>query len=129
MSEYITTAVTGDICGGLGAQSLKRMVREDGFPAPKIIGRSHYYNKNNVYQWISNTAGREVNTSDRLLSSKALQAIFKRSPTWVWLHFLKNKERKEKAVYLRARPFFLESEIYADKELVKYLEVAEKVAI
>lgn len=129
MSEHGITPVTSDICGGVGSQTLKRMVKEDGFPAPKIIGRSHYYDLRDVYQWLSKTAGREINTSDRLLSSKTLQAMFKRSPTWVWLHFQKNKDRKSKAVFLRTRPYWLESEIYADKELVRYLEVAGKVAI
>ncbi len=127
MSEYLTTAITGDICGGVGYQTLKRMTGSDGFPKAKKVGRSDWYEAEALYVWLTDMADRPVKSPDRLFSGKTLQAMFKRSPTWIWLHLLKNKDRKAKAIYIRSRPYWLESEIYADKELSKYLEVSKEV--
>jgi len=101
------------------------MIKENGFPEPVLTGRSHHHEISKIFKWLTNEARRHIGETDRLLSSKTIEAIFKRSPAWVWQKFQKDKARKAKAIYLRSRPYWLESEIYADHELRKYLDIVE----
>ena len=105
--------------------SIRRLIRDDNFPKPEKIGNQLYFETSLVYKWLSTLADRSVAIGDKLLSSKQLEALFNRSSAWVWVHFQKNRIRKEKAIYIRSRPMWLESDIQSDKDLSKYLELLE----
>ena len=106
--------------------SLDREIADGSIRKPIKVGRSVYFPKSDIYKnYLSKKANRPIFVGDKLLSSKQLEVLFSRSSAWVWIHLQKNKKRKEKAIYIRSRPYWLESEIYADKELQKYLEVAK----
>jgi len=129
MENNITKPTVLNLHGNISGATLTRLIKEDGHPKPVRIGRSIHFKKVPVYKWLSEVAGREVAIGDKLLSSKQLESLFSRSSAWVWIHFQKNKTRKEKAIYLRSRPFWLWSEIKKDAELARYLDVAKEVTI
>ncbi len=107
----------------VSASTIRRLIKEDDFPKPDKIGNQLYFKKTLVYKWLSKQAGRDIVIGDKLLSSKQIETLFNRSSAWVWIHFQKNKKMKQKAVYIRSRPLWTESDIYADKTLSKYLEI------
>jgi len=110
---------------GVSRATYNRLIKKHAFPKPEEIGKKHYQDTNKVYEWLSDKAGRKVSIGERLYSSVDLRKIFNRSPTWVWIHFQKNEEWRKKAIYLMSRPHWLESEVFADEGLQKYLEVRE----
>ncbi len=127
MQNKILILTVLSILGGISRGTLRRELKESNFPKPEKIGKSQYFNSRAVYKWLSQKAGRPVRQGDKLLSSVQLQELFSRSSAWVWLHFQKNEERKAKSVRIRSRPYWLESEVLADNELVKYLSVVGEV--
>jgi len=128
MSEHILVALVLTIVG-VSASSLRRLIGEDGFPKPEKVGRVYYFKTHLIYKWLSKKAGRDIAIGDKLLSAKDIERLFKRSSGWFWVHFIKNKSRKAKIIKIRSKNMWLESEVYADKELKKYLDVVlEEVA-
>lgn len=124
MQDIITRPELLNKLGNLSSSSLNREIKENGFPKPEKIGSALYFKIELVEKWLSDKAGRKISITDnRLLSSKQLESLFNRSSAWVWMHFQKNKKMKQKAVYIRSRPFWIESDIHADKELCKYLDI------
>ena len=114
--------------GGISATTLSRLIKENGFPVPEKLGNRLYFKTSSIFEWISLEAGRKVSVGDELLSSKQLEALFSRSTTWIWYTFQKTT-RKELAVKIRSRPYWLKSEVFADSELRKYLKVINKVEL
>jgi len=112
--------------GNLSSSSLNREIKENGFPEPEKIGSALYFENNLIEKWLSNKAHKQVSIDDRLFSSKQLESLFDRSSAWVWAHFQKNKKMKKKAIYIRSRPYWLESDIHANKELTKYLDLVNQ---
>jgi len=129
MQNNITKSTVLGLLGNISGTTLNRLIKEEGFPKPVRTGRSIYFKTALVYKWLSAVAGRDIAIGDKLLSSKQLESLFSRSSAWVWIHFQRNKARKAKAVYLRSRPYWFESDIQADAELVRYLKVAEGVTV
>ncbi|WP_299876448.1 hypothetical protein [uncultured Cocleimonas sp.] len=123
MQESISNAELLITLGNISSSTLNREIKENGFPTPEKIGASLYFKSESVANWLSNIANRKVSLNDRLLSSKQIEVIFNRSSAWVWMHFQKNKKMKKKAIYIRSRPYWLESDIHADQELCKYLKL------
>ena len=106
---------------------LNREIADGHVGEPKKIGRSVYFSESDIFKnYLSKKAGRPIHVGDKLLSSKQLEVLFSRSSGWVWIHFQKNKTRKSKAIYLRSRPYWLESSIQKDPDLKKYLSVLAK---
>ncbi|CAA6816751.1 MAG: Unknown protein [uncultured Thiotrichaceae bacterium] len=105
--------------------TLRRLVNDGDLPQFTKIGRSAYLEVKPIYEFISKEAGRHVEIGDSLKSSKSLEKLFNASSTFIWQKFQKNKVMKEKAVYLRSRPRWLLSDVYANKELSAYLEVVK----
>jgi len=107
--------------------SLAREIKEGHFPQAESIGGKLYFKIAEIDQSLTAKAGRPVSImNDRLFASKSLKKLFNKSHVWVWQKFIKNKDRRVKAIKIRSRLFFLESDIYADKELVKFLKVVSK---
>ena len=125
MNEKIMIVTVLSILGGISRGTYRRLINENNLPIPETIGRKQYQITIDLYKWLSNLAHRKINIGDKLLSSKQLEELFDRSPTWVWQHFQRNKEWKARAVYIRSRPYWVLSEIYADSELRKYIEIAK----
>jgi predicted DNA-binding transcriptional regulator AlpA len=126
MLDKITKSKVLEILGDISASTLKRLIEENNFPKPEKIGRQIYFRTSQVHDWVSLMAGCKFSCGDKLFSSRKLEVLFARSPVWVWQKFQKNKQRKAKAIYLRSRPFWVESHVLADPELKKYLDVASK---
>ena len=126
MKEMIRNTQTLIIMGNISSSTLSREIKENKFPRPEKIGVALYFEVESVEKWLSKVAQRKVTIDDRLLSSKQLEKKFERSSAWVWAHFQKDKEMKSKAVYIRSRPYWLESEIHKSKELCKYLELIKQ---
>ncbi len=125
MQDNITKLIILSILGGISSSTLRRLIENDGLIEPEIIGRRMYFHTKSVYRWLSELAGRDVAIGDKLLSSKQLESLFSRSSGWIWIKFRKKKLRKAKAIELRSRLYYLESDVYSDPELSKYLEVAK----
>ena len=125
MENKLKILMVLSILGGISRGTYRRLIAENNLPKPENIGRQQYQETKKLYKWLSTIAKKEVVIGDKLLSSKQLEKTFKRSPTWVWLKFQKNEERKAKAIYIRSRPYWLKSEVLADEELKKYLSVLE----
>ena len=125
MSDHVLVALTLTIVG-VSTSSLRRLIKEDGFPQPRKVGKTHYFKTRLIYKWLSKKAGRDVSIGDTLLSAKDIERLFHRSSGWFWVHFIKNESRKAKIIKIRSKNMWLKSEIYADKELQKYLEVTSK---
>ncbi len=126
MQTTITRPLLLNKLGNLSSSSLNREIKESGFCEPEKVGSALYFKTELVEKYLSDKAGRKVSIDDCLLSSKQLESLFQRSSAWVWMHFQKNKKIKKKAIYIRSRPYWLESDIHADKELSKYLELVNQ---
>ena len=105
--------------------TIRRLIEDGHLPEFEKVGRNAYGNTADLYEFLSKLAARPVDIGDSLKSSKSLEKLFNASSTFIWQKFQKNKTMKEKAVYLRSRPYWLLSDIHADKELSAYLEVAQ----
>jgi predicted DNA-binding transcriptional regulator AlpA len=128
MSERVLVAPVLTIIG-VSASSLRRLIKEDGFPKPEKVGGVHYFKTHLIYKWLGKKSGRNVAIGDKLLSAKDIERLFKRSPVWFWIYFIKNKSRKAKIIKIRSKNMWLASEIHADKELQKYLKVVSKEVV
>ena len=129
MQESISNTELLTTLGNISSSTLNREIKENGFPAPEKIGASLYFKSDLVANWLSNKANRNVSLNDRLFSSKQIEVIFNRSSAWVWMHFQKNKNMKQRAIYIRSRPYWLESDINKDKDLSKYLELVNQTEV